>query len=175
MSKHSFLKLGTALGAALALTLGSGGAAIADPVTPPTDPLPPKPAPEFEYPDVPPELEGGVAPRHAITCFYQAIGPAKQGLAPVSPMSFGMSVSCTDTPDLRGITTILWRYDFDTGEYYRHSERYSNERNTQQTLTYYASCSGQKQYAFHTQVIGIAYHGNWDETSDDSDAVIEYC
>lgn len=164
--------------ASLGLTLSclAGGVASAAPVAPPvpSEPLAPAPPrPTFPEGYTPPEM----APMHLITCFYQASGPFKTNPGNSAPIGFGMSVSCNDSPDLRGVTTRLWRYDFNRQEYFIHSERYSNETSANQALTYYASCSSVGvEYAFHTEVIGNAFHGNWDDESrDNSDSVIARC
>lgn len=174
--KHSLRRFGL-LTASVGLVLAclTGGVAAADPIAPPvpSEPLgPPPPRPPLPEDTTPPDS----AARHDIVCFYQAGGPFKTNVGPMAPISFGFSVNCNDEPDVRGITTTLWRFDFERQEYFPHAVRYTNETDATQSLQYYASCSNSGiQYAFHTEVVGTAYHGTWDETTDNSDSVIAFC
>jgi hypothetical protein len=113
-----------------------------------------------------------------VTCFIHAIGPWKTGPGSVAAIGFGFQVHCTPhSPDLRGITTKLWRKDLNNGRFYQHAERYDNDATEpDKEIRYYASCSDASLlYGFHTEVHMDGFYGNWDPTSDNSDTVLLTC
>lgn len=111
-----------------------------------------------------------------IMCFVHAIEPEKTDHNSVAPINFGFKVHCTDTPDLRSVTTKLWRYDPADGKQYVQSERHDTSTDPDVDTLYSASCSSAGVfYQFHTQVIVAAFHGNWYRWPDDSGTISAVC
>ncbi|MGW4090179.1 hypothetical protein [Nocardia sp. NPDC004750] len=116
------------------------------------------------------------AAKDEIVCFPHAIEPWKTDHGSMAPINFGFKVHCTGRPEMRSVTTKLWRYDAADGKWYKHAERIDTSTTPDVEVLYSASCSSAGiLYGFHTEVKLTAVHGTWDDGGDDSATTSAIC
>lgn len=113
-----------------------------------------------------------VTPAHVVTCRYTPYTPYKNlGVY----IKYGVSVSCNDVVDARGMVIRLWRYN-GNGGYSKVAESNSSNTGSNFSVGFNWTCSPRGwTNIYHTEVIADAFHGNWDTSYENSPTVALTC
>jgi hypothetical protein len=113
-----------------------------------------------------------IRPAHIISCGVAAVVPQQYYRGTI--VTGTGHITCSSAPDVSNATVIVWRYD-GGGKYTQLVHKTSNQSGTDWWLIAQAGCDYSRAFPMHTQVILDFFHGNWAETSANSDTVTMYC
>jgi hypothetical protein len=113
-----------------------------------------------------------IRPTHLVTCDVYAVVP-QQWYRGTMVTSNG-HIMCNSPADVANTTVIIWRYD-GGGHYTKLVSKTSNQTGTDWWLVAQRGCDYSRAFPMHTQVITDYFHGNWAESSDNSETVTMYC